>query len=104
MKKKYLIVSLVQAFIIIALVVLFPVTASCQDLTEAQTQERCQNNRNRLAELEKESKIVNAELSKTWSDEEFTKARDKMVFVRAMEDKGKVEDWEWTKLRTIGVQ
>jgi len=36
MKKNYLIVCLVQAFIIIELVVLFPVTASSQDLTVIQ--------------------------------------------------------------------
>ena len=59
--------------------------ASAQDLTDAQRLERCQNNKNRLTELEKQSAIVNAELRKIPEKKEIDDARDNMIFIKKLE-------------------
>ena len=66
--------------------------ASAQDLTDAQRLERCQNNKNRLAELETQLRVIDAELSKTWSKKEIEDARENMVFVRSFGQKSRPED------------
>ena len=58
--------------------------ASAQDLTDAQRLERCQNNKNRLTELEKQSAIVNAELRKIPEKKEIDDARDNMIFIKKL--------------------
>ena len=83
MKKNYLIVSLVQAFII-ALVLLFPVTATSQELTDAQKEERCQNNTNRIAELETELRLITAELSETMEKKEIEDEKNNIVFIKKL--------------------
>jgi hypothetical protein len=97
MNRNFLIVCLILA-------VLFPDTAHSQDFTEEQKKERCQNNRKRIDELEKESKILRAELSKMWTNEEIEKATDKMMFVRKL--KNLINNYnrnqeEWDRLARI---
>ena len=58
--------------------------ASAQDLTAEQRLERCQNNKNRLAELEKQSAIVSAELRKIPEKKEIDEARDYMIFIKRL--------------------
>lgn len=65
-----------------SLLFLFSFKVAAQDLTEAQRIERCQNNKNRLAELEVQLKAVNTEISQTWTKQEVENARDKMIFVK----------------------
>jgi hypothetical protein len=96
MKKIYLTICL-GAFIIIASVLLFPVTAHSQDLTEEEKKERCQNNKNRIAEFEAELKIITAELSQTMEKKEIEDARTQMVDVRRMKNlsrSGTALDWK----------
>lgn len=104
MEKNYLIVTLVQAFMIISLAFLFPVTAHSQDLTAEQRQERCQNNKNRIAELEKQLASVNAELSNAWTQKEIDTARTQMFFVRKMKRPGGKDASEWAKYDKIAAQ
>ncbi len=66
------------------LFLLLSFSATAQDLTDAQRLERCQNNKNRLAELETQLRVVDAELSQTWSKKEIEDARNKMVFVKKL--------------------
>ena len=71
----------------ITILFLFALTFSftaieAQDISEAQRLERCQNNKNRLAGLEKQLQITNAELSQAWSDKEIENARDKIIRIR----------------------
>jgi hypothetical protein len=85
MKKIYLTI-LLEACIIIASV--FPGTAHSQDLTDEQKLERCQNNKNRIVELETQLRVINAELSQSMEPKEIENARDKMIFmkrIRALE-------------------
>jgi len=81
-------------------------SGNAQDLPEAQRLERCQNNKNRLAELETQLKVVSAELSQIWSKKEIEDKRDKMVFVKKLLsfNKGYPEEEEKKKLDRIGVQ
>ena len=51
-------------------------------LSDAERMERCTNNKNRLAELETQLSVVDAELSQTMSKKEIEDARNKMVFVK----------------------
>ena len=53
-----------------------------QDFTDTERLERCQNNKNRLAELEKQLKVVDEDLSNVWTKKEIEDARDKMVLIR----------------------
>ena len=84
MKKNYFIVSLVQSFIIITLALLFSVAANSQYLSPEQKQQRCQNNKDRLAELEKQLGTVNAELLTIPEKKEIEDARSEMVFVNKL--------------------
>ncbi len=86
MKKNYLTICL-GAFIIIASLLLFPITAHSQDLTEEQKKERCQNNKNRIVELESQLSVINADLSASMTKEEMEDARTQMTFVRSMKNK-----------------
>ena len=81
MKKNYLTVHFLQAMIIIS-AILFSHPAICQDLTDAQRQERCQNNKNRIAELETQLKVINADLSKSMTNKEMTSQREQLAFVK----------------------
>jgi hypothetical protein len=96
MKKNYLIVCLVQAIIIITSSLLFSATAHSQDLTEAQKQERCQNNKNKIAELEAQVRVIDADMSQAMEPKEIENARKEMIFVRKMINSSKEpskDDW-----------
>lgn len=57
-------------------------TIKAQDMSEQQRLERCQNNKNRIAELESQLSVINADLSASMTKNEIEDARDKMVYVR----------------------
>jgi hypothetical protein len=62
-----------------------PSTTRAQDLTEAQRQERCENNRARLPELEKQAQTLQTEVSYTAASE--VRARNGLaLFNRALVD------------------
>ena len=63
------------------LFLLLSFSATAQDLTDAQKQERCENNKKRLTELEGQLRAVKADLSKTMSEEEMDDTRDKRDFL-----------------------
>ena len=65
----------------LSLLFLFSFSVIAQDLTEAQKQERCENNKKRLTELEGQLRAVKADLSKSMSEEEMDDTRDKRDFV-----------------------
>ena len=67
----------------------------------AQEQDRCQNNKNRLAELEKQLANVNAELSKIPEFKEIENARNHMVFVNKLAKKDSFEYAEYAELKRI---
>jgi hypothetical protein len=102
MKKNYLIVSLVQ--VIIASAVLFPVTASSQDLPETQRLERCRNNKNRITELDKELAVINEDLLHAWTEKEIEDARTQMVFVKKIYASKYPSNEEITEIRRIAAK
>ena len=77
---------------IIALVLLLPVIAHSQELTEIQKKERCQNNKNRIAELEKQLQVLNVDLSQTMTNKEMEDKKAQLVFVRSMKIRGYIVD------------
>ena len=104
MKKNYLITCLVQAMIF-AVAILFSFSARSQQLTEAQKQERCQNNKNRITELETQLRVIDAELSQTMTKKEIEDARTQMVHIRWMKNsKNMPTDDAWKKLDMIAAQ
>ncbi len=68
-------------FFIPILILCFLQIASAQ-LSPAERMERCQNNKNRLAELEKQQRVLSAELSKWGSPEEINRAIEDMLYIR----------------------
>lgn len=84
MKKNYLIHYLVSFFITSAL--LFPFYAQSQDLTDAQRPERCQNNKNRMAELETQLKVINADLSASMTKKEMDYTPRKVGFCKKVKN------------------
>ena len=93
MKKKYLIVCWLQTCIIIATTLLFPVTAHSQDLTEEQKKERCQNNKNRIVELESQLKVITDDLSALMEKKEMEDAKAHLIFVKSMYNRELTVDW-----------
>ena len=87
MKKNYSIACTLQVLVIIVLSLLIPGIAQSQDLTEAQRKERCENNKNRLAELEANLVMINADLSKSINKKEIEDARTHMIVVRSLKFK-----------------
>lgn len=68
---------------IIASVLLFPVTAHSQELTEEQKKERCQNNKNRITELETQLRVNEAALSQTLTQKEIEDFKKDILFLKA---------------------
>ncbi|MBC7875167.1 MAG: hypothetical protein H7Y01_14280 [Ferruginibacter sp.] len=64
MQKNYSIVSLVRAFIIIASVLLFPVTVTSQELTLAEKTALCQKERQNLDNLNEKLTIISFQISR----------------------------------------
>ena len=61
------------------------VVAAGQNLTEEQRQkERCENNRNRLAELEQLNKILRDRIKNIWSEEKEEKARGALQEIKRL--------------------
>src|SRR5688500_7909924 len=85
MIKNYLIKCLVS--FVFTSTLIFSLAAHSQDLTPEQKQERCQNNKNRIAELEKELKIINEELSQTMEEKEIQDAKDRIIFLKKLKNK-----------------
>ncbi|MBC7875166.1 MAG: hypothetical protein H7Y01_14275 [Ferruginibacter sp.] len=112
MKKNYLIGCGLPTFIIIVSVLLFSVAAHSQDLTEEQKQERCQNNKNRIVELETQLRVINAELSQTMEKKEMEDARQDMFYVRIFKvsnnnlniDPLNKSDLNFKRIESIGAQ
>ena len=82
--KKKLYHHLATLSMILLLFLLLSFSAAAQDLPEAQRLERCQNNKNRLAELETQRRVIEAELAKTMPEQEIEDTRGEMVFVKAI--------------------
>ena len=89
---KYYLISYLVSFIITTSI-LFPVTAKSQDLPEAQRIERCQNNKNRIAELEKQLRVVNADLSAFMGPKERDDVKTHLAYVRTLYEREKDMDW-----------
>jgi hypothetical protein len=51
-------------------------------LSDAERLERCQNNKNRIVELETQLRVIDAELSQAMSPKEIEDARTEMVYVK----------------------
>jgi hypothetical protein len=64
------------------LFLLFSIDATAQDLTEAQRLERCQNNKNRIAELIPQLRDIETQLAQTMSTKEIDKHREQLALVR----------------------
>ena len=75
-------------------------------LSDAERQERCQNNKNRIAELEQQLQVLNAELSQTMTKKEMEDARTNMLFVKSskMGVSNLSSKEELKKILTIGAQ
>lgn len=73
-------------------------------MSDAQRQERCQNNKNRIAELETQLKIIDAELSNTMTKREMEDTRTQMTFVRQLKHLGYYSTDDMNKLDRISVQ
>ena len=84
MNKNYLL-SYPVTFIL-ASVLLFSVVAHSQELTEVQKKERCQNNKNRIVELETQLKVIDADFSASMTIKEMEDARNEMVFVSGIKN------------------
>ena len=63
-----------------------------QDLSDEQRKERCQNNKNRVAELEIQLRVVNTQLANAMTQQEIDTARSQMVFVRRVKNEFNQED------------
>lgn len=61
---------------------LLPFFVKGQDLSEAQKKERCQNNKNRITELEVQLRITDEELSQSMEAKEMETARSRMLEVK----------------------
>jgi hypothetical protein len=70
-------------------------------LSEVERQERCQNNRNRVAELETQLRVIDADLSASMTKKEMADAREEMVFVKSMRNKMQRTEAEKDKYEII---
>ena len=91
------------------LFLLLSFSATAQDLTDAQKQERCENNKKRLTELEGQLRAVKADLSKTMSEEEMDDTRDNRDFVIKMskgywQNTAAANKVNWKRLNVIGAK
>ncbi len=111
MEKKYLIVCRLQAFIIIVSALLLPVAANSQELTPEQKQIRCQNNRDRIAELDKQLKRTNDSLAQIPEKKEIENARSYLSYIRKFKNPNNLSidprnksDENFIKIKRIAVQ
>lgn len=109
MERKYLISCLVT--IIIASVLLIPVNAHSQELTPEQKQVRCQNNRDRIVELDKQLKRTNDSLAQIPEKKEIEDARSYLSYIRKFKnpnnpsiDPRNKSDENFIKIKRIAVQ
>lgn len=72
-------------------------------LSDAERQERCQNNKNRIAELETQLQVINADLSASMTKKEMEDARTQRVFLTALLQGGNIVD-EMNRLKRIAAQ
>ena len=70
------------------LLLISSVDAIGQDLSEAQRRERCENNRNYLADYDRQLDAIEAKLNLTMSDEELARTRANRDFVWNVVQKG----------------
>ena len=101
---------------IIWLLILFAFSfksTQAQDMSEAQRKERCENNKNRIAELETELRIIYADLSQTMEKKEIVDAKGKINYLEKMRYKhfdrdrsglGDIGKDEWIKIERIAAQ
>lgn len=81
------------AFAFIAWAFLYPGTTKSQDLPEAQRLERCQNNKNRIVELEEHLNILNKDIYALMSNKEMEDTRAQLAFVQTMYDREITKDY-----------
>lgn len=81
---KKIVYPLVSVSILWLLFLIPSLSTSAQELTQAQKQERCQNNKNRIAELETQLRTVDAELSQTMTADEMEDQREQLAFVKML--------------------
>jgi len=72
-----------------------------KDPTEDQGLDRCQNNKERIAELEKQARVVNADLSFAWTKKEIQEAKNKMAFVKTWSEQRQLLATERSQLDEI---
>jgi hypothetical protein len=73
-------------------------------LSDAERQERCQNNRNRVAELEAQLRVIDADLSASMTEKEMEDARTQMIYVKWMKKYENQLDENFIKLNKIAGQ